>query len=253
MILTHLTLFQFLGGASALVRLYFPESTASAVNPAFDAAWQDTDGTVRRKLAHIKGASAMTTGTRIVWTAGQKALDRQYVSQPLAAGQTFTTALTVKMQILARQQPASTANVDQPLLGVRIVDSAGTTVRATLFTVAEWNTASVAFNVASRRNVSYATGQASNIGSPYTTASGDRLVVEIGYTDSTGTTPEAEAKWGETGTDLPVDETTTADRPGWIEFSQAIAFVDESAASNAIAMQNALFRSVFNRVFGRVN
>ena len=236
-----------------LSRFYFPVDTAAAVSPAFSGSWVYTSQTVRRALAITKGGSAITLGSQIgPWTAGQNALDRQYVSQPLVVGQLFDTSIKVKMQILAREYN-SLDDVDKPLLGVRVVSQDGSTVRATLFSVSQWNGTNNEFinSGVNGRNATYASGQAADIASPYTSVSGDRLVVEIGFSDTGGTTPEAALRWGETGTDLVENETATVDNPGWIEFTADLKFVAEPAVG--FSPDRMRFRGTFRGIFRRIN
>lgn len=216
-------------------RWWFPLTTAAEVSPAFDAAWTfttDTD-TVRRKLAFTKAASAITAGGQIgAWTPGLIALSRQYVSAPLEAGIVFTSGVTtVTMQLMCREVGTG-SNIDRSHLGVRIVSEDGVTVRATLLVVANYF-ANVEFgNLASQRNATFADGD--TVGASYTTVDGDRLVVEIGFTDTAGTTPAGNSKYGENATDLPVDETQVTDGAGWIEFSNTITL--SSGVPNALTL-----------------
>lgn len=205
-------------------RFWFPLTTAAEVSPAFDAAWTFTSDpdTVRRKLAIAKGVSAITAGGQIgAWTPGQIALSRQYVSAPLEEGIVFSSGVTtVAMQLMCREVGTG-SNIDRSYLGVRIVSEDGVTVQTTLLVVANYF-ANVEFgNLASQRNATFADGD--TVSASYTTVAGDRLVVEIGFTDTIGTTPAGNSKYGENATDLPVDETQVTDGAGWIEFSNTIA------------------------------
>lgn len=200
-------------------RVYFPATTAADVSPAFDAGWSSTVDALRRKLSLTKGASAPTLTTNVAlasFTAGYSALTRQYVSDPLVAGIVMNG--TVKGQIIAR---ASAANddIDQMLLAVKVVSSDGTIVRATLLPLGNYaNTANLGVGV-SNHNEKLADGDAVT---PYTTQLNDRLVIEIGFGTSTalGDTPVGRAWFGETGLDLPEDETDTdTTKAPWMEFS----------------------------------
>lgn len=205
-------------------RLYFPADTAAPVSPTVDAAWQYTTGYVSRYLADVKGSSTIANGTLIgAWTLGYTALDRQYVSAEMNAGIEFSTSVTVKGQLVVRED-ANADDVNQMILGIRIVSSDGGTVRRTILTVGAYGTAAEFAFSSAGRNKKLADGDALNPTSSYTTVQGDRLVVEIGYKDATtGSTPRAQGKYGENGTDLPEDETTTSGA-GWIEFSNTITW-----------------------------
>lgn len=227
-------------------RLYFPESTASPVNPSFTAGWSYNSEAVRRKLANVKGTSAITVGTQIgPFGQTQKALDRQYVSTGMAAGITFTSGSTTAKCYLMLREYAGTDNVDQTGVVIKIVSEDGSTVRATLYdniTFGGTYVGTVEFiNNATHRNEAILDGDA--CGASYTTIIGDRLVVEIGYllASGSGTTPEASAKWGENATDLPENRTQTTNGAGWIEFSNTITFIGErvSIAESTTATESA--------------
>lgn len=210
-------------------RLYFPLTTGAPVSPAVDAAWQYISQVVRRALAFSKGTSAILAGTTIgPWTVGQMALDRQYVSEPLAPGTVFAVANTVTMQLMAREFQ-TTDDVDRGFLGVRIVSQDGATVRATVLPVANYGSIGEFIAISAMRNKTFASGAALAAG--YTTVVGDRLVIEIGYSNAaTGLTPNAAAKYGENAADLPVNETQQTDGAGWIEFSNTFTLATLATA-----------------------
>ena len=200
-------------------RFYFPEAVAAEVNPGF-AAWGYQSEALRRKCVKTKGASAITLGAQIgPWTAGQTALDRQYVSGKLQAGAVFTSGnTTVKLQVMTREY----ANLDNSTsrLCIKVASEDGGTIRATLLALGQYGPATEYVNNATHRNKTFADGD--TVTASYTTVAGDRLVIEIGHSDAAGTTPEASCKWGENATDLPVNETQTTDGAGWVEFSNTI-------------------------------
>lgn len=201
-------------------RLYFPAATAAPVGVSPDAGWNYTSERLERSFALIKGTSAIAIGTQVgPWTAtaGQTALDRTYVSPPLAAQE---ISGTVSMQLMVREY-AGTDNVDQVRLVIKVVSNDGGTVRATLYSGNGSTTAEFVNNV-THRNFTAANALAL---SSYTCVAGDRLAVEIGYRNSTaGTTPEASAKWGENAAVLPVNNTQTTDGAPWIDFSNGLEF-----------------------------
>lgn len=223
-------------------RFYFPVSTAADVSPAFDSGWNYTSEAVRRRLEDVKGTSDITVGTQIgPWTAGNYALDRQYVSDPLAAQ---SISGTVKMQLMTREYD-DTDNVGALLTCIKVVSNDGSTVRGTLLSLGNYGPASEFINDPSHRNKTGADGDSLTAVSAQ---SGDRLVVEIGYTDgSLGITPEASAKWGERATDLPENETQTTDGTGWIEFSADIQMRDQDiTGAGNIASAEAFGTAVMN-------
>src|SRR5688572_29744463 len=132
-------------------RLYFPATEAAAVSPAFDGAskWSDTGQALRRKLANVKGSSAITAGTTISFTIA--GLDRQYVSTRMDSGIAFTAFTdTVGIQLMTREF-ATTDNVDVLTILVKIVSEDGNTVRATFMNGA-MNTTLEFINNATHRN-----------------------------------------------------------------------------------------------------
>lgn len=199
-------------------RFWFPLDTLPDVNPPFQGAWGATAEALRRCLVTTKGASAITVGTQIdiAAGAGSNALDRQYTSARLAAGQQVGgRALTGQLMV---REYATTDNVDRELIWAGIVSADGQTLRTTLLSLANYGPTLEFINNATHRNKTLADGDL--LQGTYVTVAGDRLVFEFGPSNSTaGTTPQASAKWGENATDLPVNETQTADGAGWIEIS----------------------------------
>ena len=217
-------------------RLYFPATDAAAVSPSFDSGWNYTSEAARGGLTHTKGSSPITEGTRIgAWsnTAGQKALDRQYISSPLNGDQTISG--TVKMQLLVREF-ATSDNADQIILAIKVVSNDGSSVRGTLLSLGSYGP-TAEFLDTSHRNKTGADGDSLTSVNALDT---DRILVEIGYSNSTtATTPEASAQWGENATDLGENETDTAGA-GWIEFSGAITFVEPKVRVSQTPIETAL-------------
>jgi hypothetical protein len=212
-------------------RFYFPASAPQATfTPSPDAGWNYTTEFARHDLARTKGTSAITQGVQLgPWanTAGQRALDRQWISPPLAAqtiSGTFSSALMVR-------EYATSDNVDQVVTSIRVVASDGTTVRGTLKAIgSSGTTLELISNVSHRcHNVANAAAISS-----LAVQDGDRLVIEIGYANSTAaTTPEASAKWGENAADLPANNNAqTTNGAGWIEFSANLTFAVAIAGSS---------------------
>lgn len=218
-------------------RFYFPASTAADVSPAFNGAWSTTSKAVRRKCVATKGSSAITIGTTIDLSgvAGNYALDRQYVSDPLAA-QTILAATTVHGSVAMGEFEAAD-NIDATAINVFIVSNDGATLRGELLGWNAYGTFGSEFSVAATayRNVILAVSATFNVGTYGTgldgggnlvVQDGDRLVIEIGAGNTTvGSGPNFATKWGENATDLPADdETTTTDGAGWLEISQTLTF-----------------------------
>jgi hypothetical protein len=153
-------------------------------------------------------------------TPSPTGLDRQYVSAALAT-QTLNN-FTMTGQILCKHLTASD-NVQQFRICGVIVSNDGTTIRSP-----QLLTLVTAHGTITNLNTAYRNKSIAGSGGTYTpnvsVTAGDRLVLEVGWSHALGTTPEARAKWGVESTDLPIDETTTTDLSGWIEFSQTILF-----------------------------
>lgn len=211
-------------------RFYFPASEAAAITPSFDAGWNYNSEALRRRLAKPKGSSAIATGTQIgPWTAAQtpehKALDRQYISDPIVGG---TISGTCKGQLMVREY-ATGDNVGTTNLKVWVVKPDGTS-RGTLLAIGAYGTALEFISNATHRNAILANGDAL---SSVVAVDGDRIVVEIGYNGTSTATPEASAKWGENATDLPENQTQTTDGAGWFEFSGTITVLHQGAGAVA--------------------
>lgn len=219
-------------------RFYFAatELPQNGVAPAFDTAWSSSSQGVRRRLVHNRGGSAISTGG-VIDLSGTLALanlDRQYVSDPMTSGIAFatTTGHLVKSYIMASELNA-TDNVDQHRISIRVFNRAGTSAQTTLLALGNFGT-TLEFAVTSlqsRTVVSATTSQPLTQG--YTTAAGDRLVVEIGAVNSaSGTTPQYFHLWGEGSTgggDMAENETATSTGlAAWIEFGTAITFEEDA-------------------------
>lgn len=211
-------------------RFYFPAtaSNTSGLTPSFNGSWNYTSEAARCDLVDTRGSSALAVGTQVgAWTAtaGQTALDRQFISRPLAAQ---TISGTFSLMLMTREY-ATADNVDRIITGLYVVNSSGSVV-ATLKTLGNSGSTLEFVNNATHRTHTGANAAALT---SYSCADGDRIVVEIGYSNSTSaTSPEASAKWGEAGTEATLgDNATTADRVGWIEFSGNLTFQAQTSST----------------------
>lgn len=194
-------------------RFYLKSTGAAAVSPAYDAGWANTTLAARLAMQTTTIASADTP----VFCSSQAApsnedwLVRQYVSGQYGA-QTITGTIHGQVRIFADDTSAYT------VIMAYVVSADGTVVRGTL--LAETVSA----------NAAPATGTPTNRYTPASVAvtsvdmqSGDRVVVEVGFRLN-GTTIQAGLQIGDpSGTDLPVNETTTAVNNPWIELSMTLA------------------------------
>ncbi len=241
----------FAAPSVAATRFYFVRhwnAELTQVSPAIDSGWEDSDQMQRGHLFYasqglsgspdrINTSSWCCSGTLItlaVNSANQE-IDRQYISPPLDAGVVFTSgSTTVKMQAMMDEQ--STAdNINQCILGIRVIASDGSTVQATLLAVANYGTTTELANttygsITAGRNKKCADGD--TVTASYTTVAGDYLVVEVGFASTGATDGDPQAYYvgadnngfnhGSTArSDCPVDE-TTVNCIAWIEFSNTI-------------------------------
>lgn len=195
-------------------RYNFADS-APAISTAVDALWTYTSEVSRRSLSNPKGSTTITSGTQIgPWTTTNLAVDTQLISDPIGA-QTISGTVKGWMQ---QFEVAGTDNV-LSMIGLRVVSNDGSVVRGTLLAVSSAYGTAAELNT-SQRNIQLANG-ATLVS--VDAQNNDRIVLEVGYTDVAGTTPEARARWGESVADCAENETETASRSGWLEFSMTIA------------------------------
>lgn len=207
-------------------RFYERENGTAPITPAVDAGWESSAAPFAAKPMFTTTDAADTLGTvsGFTSTTGQDRCHRQLISAPMQAGHIFNTGVTYKCYVQVLESAAND-NI-KSRLGVRVLSQDGSTVHVTALAIAdysaaaEWNTA--------LRNKAFADGDA-GAGS-YTTVSGDRLVVEIGHNDTTGTSISGSSRWGSAGSaDLGENETSTSttERP-WFETSLNLTFLTAS-------------------------
>src|SRR3990170_2663893 len=118
-------------------RFYFRGNEAAAVSPAF-GAWDENASTVRRRMTATKAelTEGFVTPAYLAWTAGNTALEVQYVSDPLAAGNAFTTSTALKSYIRGQESVAAD-NARERVL-VKVISQDGNTLRATLLSLGQY-------------------------------------------------------------------------------------------------------------------
>ena len=202
-------------------RFYLPASAAvTPISPTPDAAWEDTTLLARAVTDTVTISDAMATVsfTDITEDNNRDVLFRQYISPTLAANQTITGAQALKAQI--RGSETALSNNMFVSVGVRILGSDGTTVRKTVLAVTRDNVELVLTTLTNRQYT--ATSAAGN----YTTATGDRLVIEIG----TGGLPivgdnRSSLRFGDAAaSDLAENDTATSDDRPWVEFTDTLTY-----------------------------
>lgn len=135
---------------------------------------------------------------------------------PLPPGVAFTTAQTVKGQVVAHEN--NTAHDARAQLVVRVMTQGGA-VRATLL---DFDTGALSSEFATTdTNRRFPRGGAINLQANHTSVDGDYLVMEYGARfHSTGTNRAANLNHGvPSASDLPENETATTEDTPWIEFS----------------------------------
>lgn len=230
-------------------RFFLPDSGAAAVSPAFDAAWERTADANRIKCVTTKIGSANLTKTVQEPTADEtETLARQYVSDPLVGAQAISG--TIKGQIRVREADAA-ANARAQLI-VKVVSGDGSTVRGTLLAPDMSGTVANEF-ATTLTNRKFPKGWTGS-GAALTTVnaqSGDRIVIEIGV--HVHVNPIAadsyDFRFGDEhgASNLPEDETTTADDDPWIEFSQTLNFTG-LAANIGTALEIETARGIIKRI-----
>ena len=201
-------------------------AVSGAITPAVDAGWESSAAPFARQGIdkNTAGGDTLTTTAGFTSTAGQDRCHRQFISAPLAAGNSFNSATSFKCYVQVLESAAND-NI-RSRLGVRVLSRDGSVVQSTLLAIAEYGD-NLEWNIA-LRNKGFANGDFS--AGTYTTVQGDRLVVEIGHNDSAGSSISASSRWGRAGSaDLGENETSTSttERP-WFETSLNLLFEGET-------------------------
>lgn len=228
---------RFAGDLAALqgpTRFYLWEASAAPVSPAVDADWESSAAPfARRPMQPFPGVGDnVRTISGFSSTAGQDRCHRQFIGPPMAAGQVFDTSVTYK----AYAQALEGNNKDniRSRIGIRIVSRDGSTVRHTIKAIADHSSGTEWSR--SLRSKAFLDGDAGT--GSYTTVAGDRLVVEFGHSDASGTSISGSSRWGSTATggDIPENETTTSTtvRP-WFECSLTITFETSTPTTPTVA------------------
>jgi len=203
-------------------RFYLPRNAESTpISPTPSADWENTS-ILARALATTTKRSLPTSAVTFTDSnvTDQDILFRQYISEELIAGQLFADLQAIKAQCLCAE--ATTAGNLFFALGIRILASDGTTVRRTVLAVTRDNLelSDYGFPHQNRKfNANSASGE-------YTSVAGDRLVIEVGTGGDPGVTGShsSELILGDTGTDLPENDTST-DGIAWVELIEDLSFV----------------------------
>lgn len=200
-------------------RLYLGRSSFTAIDPGVLGSW-GYSYRQRLKLEPTKQSTAFSTYSITGMSSSQTTLMRQWITRPMVAGTTFngSTTWTLTYQL----SESSTALNIFPRYVAAIVSQTGIP-RGYLWTGQGGTEA--ATSLTARQIV--LTGL---IGS-YTTQTGDRIVLEVGWNKTASTTGNATIRIGDSGaSDLSGDgDTGSSDNP-WFECSESISFSAEGAA-----------------------
>lgn len=216
-------------------RLRFSETVAAAVSPAFQSYTHIN--TVRKKLARADSSTLTTTAyapdAADDLTAGDAAIT-QFVSDPMQSGNVFTSGNTLKYALQCLESNAGNNLTLQVF--VSVVSNDGSAVQATLRSKNTGGT-EMATTLTNRF-------RSTTLSASYTTAAGDRLVVEF---SGTGTPTAAGGVQGHNwsirrgnsgaGGDLAENETDTGTTLNpWIEFATTITWNDQTVTPGVLSL-----------------
>jgi hypothetical protein len=201
--------------------LYSDRSVTAPVSPTVNAAWTVTSGNTYTMLLNSKSAYCVITSAAnfvsgaSTTTAPQKMLAATFISQPLIA-QTINSGSTVSAQFRALKN--ASAGTGQLTFYVRYCNEDGTNVQE----IGNFaNTTSALSTTLTNKTLTL------TLGSNITISDGQRIIVEIGETFTTGTTNHTCSVGSNINSltaDLPVDNTTITASTPWIQFSQTLSF-----------------------------
>jgi len=204
----------------AATRFYLPSTGAAAVNPAF-GAWDDlTNGSPDRIACVTTRISSAMTNKGITEPTGsnQNMIQRQYVSAAIPA-QTITG--TVKGSIKCFTDDLAGDYRSQVL--IRVVSNDGTTFRTPNLIDFDNSAITNEWNLTTAQTRSFPKGTPPitfNVNSVVASAN-DRIVIEIGNRHGTGQNGFGTIVFGDNAAaDLAENETDTSTNNPWMEFSQ---------------------------------
>lgn len=210
-------------------RYYFPSTGAAAVSPGYEAGWEDVSIATRRKAVTTKISSAMTTvAFSDLSIADRDILFGQWVGDPLAAQTIGGQSIRLQMRGI---ETLATNNMFLTWV-VKFVSNDGSTVRGV--------------SVAIQRDGTELDTVLTNRGDVADIASldlldGDRPVFELGTGGVPVAVHDSSLRIGDAdATDLPEDDTTTADNNPWLEFQQPLVFQSAVVVSLAVVDQRRL-------------
>lgn len=217
-------------------RFYLPATGTAPVSPTPSTDWEVTTGYGTLPAELVKSNTALTNGTARAKTATatvQDRLDRIYVSDALAA-QTISNTGTISAVIRAIGS-ASTNNSWLNII-VQVVSGDGTTVRGVLYSGSS-DTSSGSSGTNGLENQEIGTTLTTRIKNALaltnsiSVQAGDRLVIEIGFRQTTSNTNTITFNYGDPSATADLALTAGSATAGvpWVEFSQDIALLPISA------------------------
>lgn len=219
---------------------WFPSNVRADITVVPAPGWSGTGTVSRWMMRTLKGSSPTMSWPMYAFTgtaAGNKMLDRQYISYPLKGDQTISGYCSGRLQVA---ESASNDNVDRIVTSLRVVSRDGLTIRGTgLVTSGRGgpvNEFSSSTTYTVRGMITGARITTGNLISTVNALDGDRLVLEIGYENSTaGISVGAGARWGDSAAPCNVsNETTTTASAGWFAMDATLQFYhnDTTARTN---------------------
>ncbi len=202
---------------------FIQSNITAPFSPTVNAGWTQAGGNTYKMMypgkntfSYIQGVGNVSSAA-IGFAAPAKGIIMTFISQPLQA-QTLASGSTFSGQLRCAISTTS-GTTGQLFAYVRKCNEDGTT----LTEIGNCTSTNMSTTPAANRTLTF------TLGSNITINAMDRLIVEVGWNYSVGTSTIRTALFAlqasVTASDLPVDNTATGLLPGWFEFSQTILFV----------------------------
>ncbi len=212
-------------------KLYLPSSGRPPIQDLpVNTNWELSNGLLRLPCFTTKQNTALTTSTR-TWPAAttQQWCWWQFVSPPMAAGYSWTTADTVSM-VIGKCAQTTTSGDTHLVYAVRVVSIDGETIRGV---IGLYHTTSTEFplvaSAATRIHSARVTGAAT-----FSSQIGDRIIIEIGLHGVTPGLQNIQMRIGDpTATaDFALTAALTTDLCPWVQLSRTVTFCDDAYPVN---------------------
>lgn len=217
-------------------KFYFQNRNGASVEVPPTVGWTGAANIQRFMMYPEKGTSPVVVGRTISTAnagAGSKELDRQYISPPLKGAQVISGYASGFLQVT---EFVTNDNVDQIISSLRLCSEDGKVMRSPTGWLVSGRVPVFEFSVTTtytnRAISSGAAGGTNQLINPMTGQDGDRLVLEIGYGNSTaGTSPQAAARWGDNAPDVSGGQLQTVAGAGWFSLGQDLVFYRNPTSS----------------------